>query len=127
MNLTFNPKYFVAFLVLFIIEALIAYYLKSGFIRHTFGDFLIVILMYCFLKSFLIIAPKKVALVVLVISFAIEILQYFNLNHFLGLQDSHLAKLILGSTFQWSDLLAYCLGVLFVLILESLSTKTSKS
>ncbi|NIK92331.1 DUF2809 domain-containing protein [Mangrovimonas sp. CR14] len=127
MKLTFNLKYFMAFLVLFITEALIAYFLKSGFIRHTFGDFLIVILMYCFLKSFLIIAPKKAAFLVLVISFTIEILQYFNLNHFLGLQDSHLAKLILGSTFQWSDLLAYCLGVLFVLILESLSTKTSKS
>ncbi|WP_053972312.1 DUF2809 domain-containing protein [Mangrovimonas sp. ST2L15] len=127
MNLTFNLKYFMAFLVLFITEALIAYFLKSGFIRHTFGDFLIVILMYCFFKSFLIITPKKAALLVLVISFAIETLQYFNQNHFLGLQDSHLAKLILGSTFQWSDLLAYCLGVLFVLILESLSTKTSKS
>lgn len=125
MKPTFNLNYFIGFLVLFIIEALIAYYLKSGFIRHTFGDFLIVILMYCFLKSFLILTPKKAAWVILLISFTIEVLQYFDLNQFLGLQDSYAAKLILGSTFQGSDLLAYLLGVLFVLIIESLSTKTS--
>ncbi len=39
MKLRFNKTYVIITIVLFITEALIAIYLKQGFIRHTFGDF----------------------------------------------------------------------------------------
>lgn len=94
-------------------------YLKNGFIRHTFGDFLVVILLYCFVKSFLNLNPKITGIIVLIIAFSIEFLQLSNLLEFLNLQNSHTAKLILGSTFQVTDLVAYTLGIIAVLIFEN--------
>ncbi|HAB26428.1 MAG: hypothetical protein CMP05_09525 [Xanthomarina sp.] len=118
MKLNFNKTYFVLFSILFIAEILIAKYVVSGFIRHTFGDFLVVILIYGFLKSFLPIKPLKASILVLIIAFCIEFLQLCNLLEWLNLQNNTLAKLVLGSTFQVTDLLAYTLGILLVLIVE---------
>ncbi|EMQ94880.1 hypothetical protein D778_00240 [Xanthomarina gelatinilytica] len=55
---------------------------------------------------------------VLIIAFCIEFLQLCNLLEWLNLQNNTLAKLVLGSTFQVTDLLAYTLGILLVLIVE---------
>ena len=118
MKLEFNKTYFIIFLLLFLNELLIALFFKSGFIRHSFGDFLIVILMYCFLKSFWNANAIKVALTVLAISFLVEFLQLFQLLQFLHLQDNQIAKLVLGSTFHIGDLIAYFLGIMTVLVIE---------
>ncbi|OBX22908.1 MULTISPECIES: ribosomal maturation YjgA family protein [Bizionia] len=118
MKLHFNRIYFLGFVILFIIEGLIAYFLKTGFIRHTFGDFLIVILLYCFAKSFINAKPIPVALAVLLFAFIIEFLQLGNLLEHLNQQDNTFAILILGSTFHVSDLIAYTLGIVTVLIFE---------
>lgn len=100
------------------IEALIAVYLKGGFIRHTFGDFLVVILLYCIFSSFIKTKPIVIALAVLAIAFAIEFLQLINLIDLLNLQNNNLAILILGNTFHIGDLVAYTFGIIFVLITE---------
>ncbi|MGG5485519.1 DUF2809 domain-containing protein [Gaetbulibacter sp. PBL-D1] len=125
MTLKFNKTYFAFFTLLLVVEIAIAIFLKEGFIRHTFGDYLVVILMYTCIKSFSNIKPLAVAVGVLLFAFSIEFLQLFNLLDVLNLRDSHLAKLILGSTFHISDLIAYTLGVLTILCIEHL--KTSKS
>ena len=118
MKVSFNKAYFILFMLLFCIETLIALYLKNGFIRHTFGDFLVVILLYCFLKSFWNVKPATVALTVLLISFLIEFLQLANLLEFLNLENNNLAKTIFGSTFNVTDLIAYTLGIATVLLIE---------
>lgn len=118
MTLKLNKTYLTVTITLLIVEVLIALFLKSGFIRHTFGDYLVVILMYCFFKSFIKGKPFYVAIVILAFSFAIEFLQLVNILKPLNLQNNHLAKLILGSTFQFSDLVAYTLGIVTVLIIE---------
>lgn len=64
MKLQLNKTYLAITIFLFITEVLIATYLKSGFIRHTFGDYLVVILIYTFVKSFVNINPFKLALAV---------------------------------------------------------------
>ena len=110
-------------MLLFVTEVFIAIYLKTGFIRHTFGDFLVVILLYCFIKSFLTIKPLTGAIGVLIISFAIEFLQMGNLLYHLNLQTNTIAKLVLGNTFQTSDLIAYILGIITVLIIEKIINK----
>lgn len=127
--MTFNKKYFLLFIILFLIEFAIAYFLKDGFIRHTFGDFLVVIMLYCLFRSFLNIKPKPTALLVLIIAFVIEFLQLTNFLEILGLENNIYAKIILGSTFQITDLIAYSLGIITVLIIENkilLSQFTSK-
>lgn len=118
MKLKFNIPYFIMFLILFGIETLIAIYLKNGFIRHTFGDFLVVILIYCFFKSFIKDKSYHIALAVFIISYTVEFLQLLNFLEFLHLENNALAKIVLGSTFHISDLVAYTLGIITILIFE---------
>jgi hypothetical protein len=114
----FNPIYFVFAILLFTIEAVIAINLKSGFIRHTFGDYLCVILLYCFFKSFIPGKHVIMAYAVLAIAFCIEFLQLTNYLELFNLQNNDTAKIILGSTFEKTDLVAYTLGIVSVLIIE---------
>ncbi|WP_250433947.1 ribosomal maturation YjgA family protein [Hanstruepera flava] len=121
MKFQFNKIYFSGFIILFIVEFLIATCLKDGFIRHTFGDFLVVILLYCFIKSFIDINPLSAGILVLTIAFTIEFLQLFQLLKLLNLEHNYIAKLILGSTFQIGDLAAYTLGIITVLLIEKIN------
>ncbi|WP_100610708.1 ribosomal maturation YjgA family protein [Confluentibacter lentus] len=118
MFLKFNKIYTLLFISILLIEILIAKFLTHGFIRYTFGDFLVVILIYCFLKSFINASSFYIAIYVLLFAYAIEFLQLMNLLEILSLENNHLAKLILGSTFHISDLVAYTLGIITVLIIE---------
>ena len=104
--------------MLFAIEALIAIFLKDGFIRHTVGDYLVVILLYCFFKSFICGQSFLIALVVLAISYGIEFLQLTNILEVLHLQDNNIARIILGSTFSIGDLVAYTFGIITLLIYQ---------
>ncbi len=113
-----NKTYLLIILFLLFTEILIALFLKTGFIRHTFGDYLVTILIYCFVKSFIEINSFKLATLVLVFAFTVELLQLTTILKTLHLHNSHLAKLILGNTFQTSDLVAYTLGIITVLIIE---------
>ncbi|MDO7174163.1 DUF2809 domain-containing protein [Mariniflexile sp. AS56] len=124
MKLHFNKTYIILTILLFITEALIAIFLKSGFIRHTFGDYLVVILMYCFFKSFIKGQHFNIAMSVLAFSFAIEFLQLVNILEPLNLENNHIAKLILGSTFHVTDLVAYTLGIVTTLLVELKLTKS---
>ena len=118
MTLKFNPKYFIFFLILFFIEALIATYVKPGFVRSIFGDYLVVILLYCFFKSFVTAKSLHVALIVILIAYIIEFLQLTRLLNVLHLKENSLANLILGNTFQIEDLVAYTLGILTVIYVD---------
>ncbi|WP_242202392.1 ribosomal maturation YjgA family protein [Aestuariivivens insulae] len=118
MKLYFNLTYFSFFILLLCIEALIAIFLKTGFIRHTIGDFLVVILIYCFVKSFFKITPLKLGIAVLAFAFLIEFLQLVNILALFNLHKKSFLKLLLGSTFQITDLIAYTLGVASILSIE---------
>ncbi|SFF27847.1 ribosomal maturation YjgA family protein [Flavobacterium xueshanense] len=120
----FNRNYFVITILLFLLEIEIALYVHDNFIRPYFGDFLVVILLYCFLKSFVKVSVWVAAALVLVFSFAIETAQYFNLVEKLELQHSKIAKIVLGNSFAWMDLLAYTLGILAVISMEKILFKT---
>jgi hypothetical protein len=123
MVFRFNIVYFILFLILLIIEILIATFLKSGFIRHTFGDFLVVILLYTLIKSILKTKSLYIALAVLIIAFSIEFLQLANLLYYLNLRDNLLANLILGSHFSIQDLIAYTLGVICSFLIDKKLSK----
>jgi len=124
--LKFNPLYFVLATVLFFIEVLIAVYAHDEIIRPYVGDILVVMLIYCFVKSFLNIPCLTAALATLVFSYAIETLQYFNIVKRLGLQNSKLARTIIGTSFAWMDILAYTLGIAFVIGVEILLASRMK-
>jgi hypothetical protein len=118
MTIKFNPSFFASSLVLLSTEICIAAFLTEGFIRHTFGDFLVVILIYCFIRSFIEAKPIYIAGAVLVFAFFIEFLQLFNVLDNLNLRHNELAVIILGSTFHVSDLIAYTLGVITIFLID---------
>lgn len=118
MKFRFQQNYFMAFLFLLALEICIATFIEQGFIRHTFGDFLVVILLYCFLKSLIDIQVWSAAILVLLFSYIIEGFQYFKLMKHLNLNEYSILNLILGSTFSIQDLVAYFLGILATVIFE---------
>ena len=119
----FNRNYFILTMLLFVTEIAIAMYAHDDFIRPYFGDFLVVILLYCFVKSFIKFSVLVATSIVLVFSFGIEIAQYFNMVEKLGLQHSKIARVVLGNSFAWMDLLAYVLGILTVIGIETFHLK----
>lgn len=114
----FNGMYFILTIIIFVVEVLIAVYLRDDFIRPYVGDFLVVMLLYCFVRSFLQAPVIPVALAVLLFSYLIETMQYFNVVQLLGLEHSRLANIVIGNYFTWSDILAYTLGIGCTIILE---------
>lgn len=114
----FNGKYFLLFCAVFVLEFSIATWVTDNYIRPYLGDFLIVILLYFFCKSFTYFSPTKAALYTLLISCSIETAQYFGLIYLLKLEHSTLAKCILGTTFQWMDFVMYFSGTGTVLMWE---------
>jgi len=119
----FNKKYFFLTIVLFAIEVLIALFVHDRIIRPYIGDVLVVILIYCFVKSFLELPVLAVAIFVLLFSFGIEYLQYLNIIEKLGLQESKIARTIIGTSFAWIDLVCYIVGIIITLIGEKISAK----
>jgi hypothetical protein len=115
---TFNKNYFGLAIFLFIAEVLIALFVRDGFVRPYLGDVLVVILIYCFIRTFVRLPVSTVAIIVLIFSFTIELLQYVHIVEKLGLEKSTIARTVIGTAFAWSDLLAYVAGVVILLIVE---------
>ena len=108
----FNPYYCYWTILLFFTEVYIGVFVKDDFVRPYMGDFLVVILIYAFVRAFFKYPIVKVAVGVLLFAFLVEILQYFNIVDVLGLGSSRLARTVIGTSFDWEDFIAYSLGVL---------------
>jgi hypothetical protein len=115
---SFNKKYFFLSLLLFITEVLIALFVRDSFIRPYFGDFLVVILLYCMIRTFWNFPVPVIVGGVLAFAYLLETLQYFRLVEQLGLADSELARTVIGTGFAWGDMVAYTIGGVVILILE---------
>lgn len=121
--ITFNRRFLLFTIVLFIIEVFIALFVRDNFIRPYGGDFLVVILIYCAVRTFVHVSPLKIAIGVLLFSYLVETLQYFRLVDRLGLTQNLLAKTVIGYGFEWLDMLAYTLGIFTVPFVEWLNKR----
>ena len=115
---TYRNRYFIIAVLLFLVEIFIALYVNDRIIRPYFGDFLVVIFLYCLIRAFLNASILKVALGVLLFAYLVELLQYLDLIGTLGLRSSKLANVVLGNHFEWIDILAYTLGIGLVILVE---------
>ncbi len=116
----FELRYFILVIILFAVETCIAIFVHDTIIRPYIGDVLVVILIYCFVKSFFNTPVVPTAIGVLVFSFAVEAAQYFHVINLLGLQRSRLATVILGSSFSWMDMVPNIIGITTVIIAEKI-------
>jgi len=100
---------------LFCLEAFIAAFLHDRLVRPYVGDLLAVVFLYCLAKSLFPALPAGPTVVgVLLVAYTLEALQYLHLLQHLGLQHSRLAAIVLGSHFEWIDMVAYTLGALLI-------------
>ena len=122
--LKLNKIYFGLALYLFIIEVLIALYIHDKIIRPYIGDVIVVMLLYCFIKSFFNTKVDPTAIFVLIFAFGIETLQYFNSIEILGLQNNIVARNVIGTSFAWIDIVCYIVGIAIVLVVEKISSNS---
>jgi hypothetical protein len=113
-----NYRNLILFLLLFCIEVTIALYIKQGFIRAIFGDFLVVIMLYYFISSFIQIKRIYLAIIVLTIAYTVEFLQFIDILNIINYKKNNLVNIILGTTFNIKDLIAYTLGITAVFLIE---------
>jgi len=118
MKLGISFKYLFAFLILFVAIVLIALFITGGFIRNHFGDILIVIFIYCFIKIFLRSRHKWLPLHIFIFASLVEIGQYFGLVYWIGLGHSRLARVVIGTTFDVLDILMYFVGCVLIYLFE---------
>ena len=111
-----NIKYFIAFIVLFIIEVVIALFINDKIIRPYIGDILIIVLMYTFIKSFIKKEIRFLPIYLFVFAAFIEIIQYINILGIIGLENNKVLKIIIGSTFDIKDILCYLIGSIILVI-----------
>ncbi len=118
MKFQLNSTYLIIALIIFLVEVCIAYFLKTGFIRHTLGDYLVVMLVYCFIKGITNLSVITSALLTFCIAFSVEFLQLTPILEVANLKQYKIARIIFGTTFSVSDLVAYSAGVITILIIE---------
>ena len=121
--LRFDSRYFMKFIVLLIVEVVIALYVHDQIIRPYIGDVLVMLLMYTFIKSFLSVPIKKLPIALFVFACVIEVSQLFNLVDRLNLGESRVMRIVLGSTFDPKDILCYVAGMVLLILWEQLLWK----
>jgi hypothetical protein len=116
----FKRNYFLMTLVLLLIEIIIGAFMHDRFIRPYAGDFLVVILLYTFVRAFFNLQVIPAALVVLLFSYFVEWTQYLKLADHLQLSHHSLSRVLLGDYFTWTDILCYTAGIITVIAIEGI-------
>jgi hypothetical protein len=91
------------------------------------GDFLVVIMLYCLVKSVVKKQEFEIGLLVLIFAYLVELGQYYQLVKLVGLGDNQLANIVFGNFFSWVDIVMYTLGIMLVLTFEYLRLKDLKA
>lgn len=110
--------YFLAFIALLVVEVLIALYIHDTIIRPYLGDVIVVAVIYCFARIFISDNVPWMPVYIFLFAAFVEFTQSIQIVKLLGLENNRLARIILGSIFDWSDILSYGVGCLILLGIE---------
>lgn len=121
-----RAKYALTFLALLGIEVFIALFVHDRFIRPYLGDVLVVWVIYAFLRIFFPTGRPWLPAGVTAFAALVEVGQAFSLVDRLGLGHIRFFRILLGSTFDWADLLCYCAGGGLILLTEGLYRKARR-
>ena len=92
---------------------------RWGWLRSFFGDVLAVMWVYVVFKTFIAARVLPLALAALGVGLAVELGQFLASSSQLHIPNRAL-RIVLGSTADWWDVLAYAIGFLVVLAIEAL-------
>jgi hypothetical protein len=113
-------------LALLCIEVFIALFVHDRIIRPYIGDLLAVMLVYFLIRSVTSWNNRKSAVVAFFFACGIELLQYINLVGRAGLRGNRGASIVVGQTFDWTDILMYATGTAVVLVAEYVCKPTAE-
>ena len=116
-------SYLLATFILFGIELLIAVFVHDKFIRPYVGDMLVVVLLYTLVRIFLPEGVRLLPLYIFLFSAGIEVLQYFRIAEVLGLSDNRILSVVIGSVFDWKDIVCYGVGCGMLFVYEFMKEK----
>lgn len=115
--------YAFSFIIILIVEIIIALYVRDAFIRPYGGDILVTVLICCFVRIFFPSKFKLLPLWVFLFAAAVEFAQYFNFVSLLGLQDIAVLRIMLGTSFSVIDLICYAVGCALFFVTEKILKK----
>ncbi len=118
MKIGLDRRYLCAALVVLLLETAIALSMDSGFVREYVGDVLVVVLVYCLVRSFARTTTRLLPLYVLAFAVLVEVLQGLGLVELLGLGDVAVARAVLGTTFDLADIGCYVVGCAALTVFE---------
>ena len=104
--------YGLLFLLFLAIEVMIALFVHDAFVRPFLGDALVPLVIYSFLRLFI---PQKIRLLplwIFLFCFLVEGMQYFDVLTRLHLENNAFLRILLGTSFDWKDVLCYAAGCL---------------
>ncbi len=90
--------------------------------RHYLGDVLAVILLYALTRAIFSAPPLNLPLKIFAFAAALELAQYFGAVQILGIENKIL-KVIIGGTFDFTDLLCYAVGCVLASVYEKFESK----
>ena len=113
-----SKPYLALTVLLFATEVVIALFVNDSFVRPILGDALVVVLIYCALRSVLALRPLPTAFGVFLFACAVECAQYAHVVDLLGLRQNAVARVVIGTSYDPRDFLAYAMGALAVVLAE---------
>ncbi len=116
MRIEISVLHLICFILLFLTEVYIAIFVKDSFVRPYLGDVLVVILLYCLIRSLLLVDDRKLIIGVFIFACFVEFTQYIHLIRILGLEHSRIMSAIMGTSFAWNDILCYLAGCAIVYV-----------
>ncbi|BEP63484.1 hypothetical protein GmRootV213_40380 [Variovorax sp. V213] len=120
MRWRFDPLSLAWAVALFLVLVLLATVgARWGWLRSFFGDVLAVVWVYLVFKSFVVARVLPLALAALGVGLAVELGQFLASAWHLHIPNRAL-RIVLGSTADWWDVLAYVIGFAAVLAIEAL-------
>ena len=122
----FNKLYIIIFTILLLCELYIVFFVHDRIIRPYIGDLLVVILIYTFIKIFIQNKYVLIAFATFIFACLVEFSQYLNLIAFLGLEENNIARVLIGNSFSWLDILAYFGGFLIIILVERFYNRRNK-
>jgi Protein of unknown function (DUF2809) len=121
-------KYGTSILILLLIALLSKHYtgLGSEYIVGYFADIMAVAIIYLTIKMIWEVSKYKLALGVLTIALIIEFSQLIKNSLFNAIRANTLGQIVIGGTFDWFDILAYFLGILLALSIDTFISQGDK-
>lgn len=115
---TKRVAYFLAFILILAMEVYIALFVHDAFVRPYVGDALVVVVIYFFVRIFITEACRLLPFYVFVFAAGVEALQYIHIVERLGLEGNVFLRTLIGTSFDWMDILCYGVGCMLLALWE---------